>query len=281
MTDAFVSVEQPRSAFGVLQRRVTIAIVGLLVVLAGLSWWNTVGNARDMSAMVQGIAQVGRDMPFDMSAGLFISMWVAMMVAMMFPTIAPIVLLHRSVVRRRGEGITPTVAFVGGYLVVWSLIGIVPLAALVGFRHIANESVWVARAGGGVLAIAGLYQYTRWKLACLSACRSPLSFLMTHDFGSGAGGAFRVGLSHGAYCLGCCWALMAVLFVVGLMNLAWMAGIAIVFLAEKNWRRGVGLTYIVGAAVALLGVAVIAHPALLTSISHSAASSGGGMMMGR
>ena len=106
MTDAFVSVEQPRSAFGVLQRRVTIAIVGLLVVLAGLSWWNTVGNARDMSAMVQGIAQVGRDMPFDMSAGLFISMWVAMMVAMMFPTIAPIVLLHRSVVRRRGERIT-------------------------------------------------------------------------------------------------------------------------------------------------------------------------------
>ena len=145
-----------------------------------------------------------------------------------------------------------------------------------------QATAWRATTSeSGVLVIAGLYQYTRWKLACLSACRSPLSFLMTHDFGSGAGGAFRVGLSHGAYCLGCCWALMAVLFVVGLMNLAWMAGIAIVFLAEKNWRRGVGLTYIVGAAVALLGVAVIAHPALLTSISHSAASSGGGMMMGR
>src|SRR5258706_15889484 len=147
MTDASITVERPRSAFGVLQRRVTIAIVGLLALLAGLSWWHTAGRAHDMSGMVQGLAQAGRDMPFDMSAGLFLSMWVAMMVAMMFPTIAPIVLLHRSVVLRRGEGAAPTVAFVAGYLIVWSLIGLVPLAALVGFRHIAHTSTWVARAG--------------------------------------------------------------------------------------------------------------------------------------
>jgi predicted metal-binding membrane protein len=274
-----IAQDTPRSAFGVLQRRVTLAIVGVLVVLAALSWWRTVGNARDMSAMVQGIAQVGRDMPFDMSAGLFMAMWIAMMVAMMFPTIAPIVLLHRSVVRRRGEGSLPTVAFGGGYLVVWSLIGLVPLGVLIGFRHIAGESEWVARAGGGVLVLAGLYQFTGWKATCLKACRSPLSFLMTHDFGSGARGAFRVGVSHGLYCLGCCWALMAVLFVVGLMNLAWMAGIAVVFLAEKNWRRGVGLTYVVGVAVALLGVAVLVHPAWLTTVSHTAASTGS-MQMG-
>ncbi|MFN2615269.1 MAG: DUF2182 domain-containing protein, partial [Actinomycetota bacterium] len=215
MTDAAIAIEQPRSAFGVLQRRVTIGVVGVLVVLAGVSWWHTVGNARDSVGMVQGLAQVGRDMPFDMSAGLFLSMWVAMMVAMMFPTIAPIVLLHRSVVRRRGEGALPTLAFVAGYLVVWSVIGLVPLAALVGFRHVSHASDWVARTGGGVLLLAGLYQYTSWKTACLKACRSPLSFLMTHDFGRGSNRAFRVGVSHGAYCLGCCWALMAVLFVVG------------------------------------------------------------------
>jgi predicted metal-binding membrane protein len=279
MTDASIHVDTPRSAFSVLQRRVTIAIVGLLVVLAGLSWWNTTGNVRDMSGMVQGIAQVGRDMPFDMSAGLFLGMWVAMMVGMMFPTIAPIVLLHRSVVLRRGEGPVPTVAFTGGYLVVWSLIGLIPLAALVGFRHISNESAWVARAGGGVLVIAGLYQFTNWKATCLKACRSPLSFLMTHDFGSGARRAFKVGVSHGLYCLGCCWALMAVLFVVGLMNLAWMVGIAVVFLAEKNWRRGVGLTYIVGAAIAILGIAVIVHPALLTTVAHTTTNTGGSMGM--
>jgi predicted metal-binding membrane protein len=161
---------------------------------------------------------------------------------------------------------------------VWSVIGLIPLAALVGFRHVANESAWVARAGGGVLVIAGLYQFTPWKSVCLKACRTPLSFLMTHDFGSGPGGALRVGVSHGLYCLGCCWALMAVLFVVGLVNLAWMAGIAVVFLAEKNWRHGVGLTQIVGVGVVVLGLIVIAHPALLTTVAHTTSNPGTMMM---
>ena len=263
------TIEQgtPRSAFGILTRRTTIAFVSVLVLLAALSWWQTVGQSRDMMGMVAGLGQVGRDMPFDMSAGLFMSMWVVMMVAMMFPTIAPIVLLHRSVVRRRGEGFVPTGAFVGGYLLVWATIGLIPLGLLIAFRHYSHESAWVYRAAGGVLLVAGLYQYTRWKLACLKACRSPLSFLMTHDFGTGPRGAFRVGVSHGLYCLGCCWALMAVLFVVGLMNLAWMAVIAVVFLAEKNWKHGVGLTYLVGAGVTVLGLAVLAHPALLSTVS--------------
>jgi predicted metal-binding membrane protein len=260
--------DTPRSAFGVLTRRATFLFVSLLLLLAAVSWWQTVGRARgDMAMMVQGIAQVGRDMPFDMSVAIFLSMWVVMMVAMMFPTIAPIVLLHRSVVQRRHEGAGPTVAFVGGYIFVWAVIGLIPLGLLIAFRHVTDQSGWVLRAGGGVLILAGLYQYTRWKFACLKACRSPLSFLMTHDFGSGARGAFKVGVSHGLYCLGCCWALMAVLFVVGLMNLAWMAGIAVVFIAEKNWRRGVTLTYVVGAAVTLLGLAVLAHPTLLTTVS--------------
>jgi predicted metal-binding membrane protein len=263
-----VAVEhQPRLAFTVLQRRFTLGIVGVLVALAGLSWWQTVGNARDMSMMVQGFAQVGDQMPFDMSAGLFLSMWVAMMVAMMFPTIAPIVLLHRSVIQRRGAGPAPTIAFVGGYIVIWALIGLVPLAVLIAFREFAESASWVPRAGGVVLIVAGLYQYTRWKLVCLKACRSPLSFLMTHDFGTGLRGAFRVGASHGLYCLGCCWALMAVLFVVGLMNLAWMAAIAIVFLAEKNWRRGVALVYGIGGAVTALGIAIVLHPAWLSQVA--------------
>ena len=279
MTDGVITDERPRSAYGALQRRATVMIVGVLLALAGLAWWITVGQARSMSSMVQGLAQVGRSMPFDMSLGLFLTMWVAMMVAMMFPTIAPIVLLHRSVIRRRGDGAAATVAFVGGYLVVWTLIGLVPLMALIGFRSIADGSAWVARAGGGVLIIAGLYQYSTWKTACLKACRSPLSFLMTHDFGSGARGAFRTGVSHGFYCLGCCWALMAVLFVVGLMNLIWMAGIAIVFLAEKNWRNGVAMTYIVGAAVTILGLAIVIHPAWLSSVAHVTQIGGSTMSM--
>jgi predicted metal-binding membrane protein len=208
---------------------------------------------------------------------VFLAMWTTMMVAMMFPTVAPIVLLHRLVVRRRGQGLLPTVAFGGGYLLVWAATGVVPLAALVAFRHVAHDTMWVARAGGAVLVLAGAYQFTRWKEACLRACRTPLTFLATHDFGSGLRGAVRAGVSHGLYCLGCCWALMAVLFVVGLMNLAWMAVIAVVFLAEKNWRYGVGLTKVVGVAVVAFGVAVAVHPTILGSVMPM--QQGGSMTM--
>ena len=262
------SADTPRSAYGVLERRATLTTVAILLALAGLAWWSTLGRARDMSSMVQGFAHVGTTMPFDMSAFVFMSMWTTMMVAMMFPTIAPIVLLHRMVVRRRGEGILPTVAFGSGYLVVWAAIGVLPLAALIGFRHVTQDSTWAGRAGGATLVLAGLYQFTPWKQTCQRACRSPLTFLATHNFGSGSIGALRAGLSHGRYCLGCCWALMTVLFVVGLMNLAWMAAIAVVFLAEKNWRHGVGLTKLIGTAVAGFGIAVLVHPSLLDSLSH-------------
>ena len=255
--------DTPRRAYSVLERRATLTTVGVLVVLAALAWWSTIGEVRGMDAMVAGIAHAGRAMPFDMGAPVFLAMWTTMMVAMMFPTVAPIVLLHRMVVRRRGEGIGPTVAFGSGYLVVWAAVGLVPLVVLLGFRHVVHESMWIDRMGGAVLVLAGSYQFTHWKEACLKACRTPLTFMMTHDFGAGALGALRVGASHGLYCLGCCWALMAVLFVVGLMNLVWMAAIAVVFLAEKNWRRGVGLTKVVGIALIAFGIAVLVNPALL------------------
>ena len=259
--------DTPRLAYSALERRATVTTVGILIALAAVAWWSTLDNSRDMSSMVQGFAQVGTAMPFDMSAGLFMGMWITMMVAMMFPTIAPVVLLHRMVVRKRGEGLLPTAAFAGGYLVIWSLVGLLPLALLVGFRHVSDGSTWVLRVGGVVLVLAGGYQFTRWKDTCVRACRSPLTFLATHNFGTGKRGAFRAGASHGLYCLGCCWALMAVLFVVGLMNLAWMAGIAAIFLAEKNWRHGIGLTKVVGVAVLAFGIGVLAHPALLGSVT--------------
>ena len=270
--------DTPRSAHRVLERRVTLTTVAILLALAGLAWWSTLGNARDMSSMVQGFAHVGTAMPFDMSALVFMSMWTTMMVAMMFPTIAPIVLLHRMVVRRRGEGVLPTVAFGAGYLVIWTAVGVLPLAALIGFRQVTHDLVWVGRVGGATLVLAGMYQFTRWKEICQRACRTPLTFLATHNFGTGPIGALRAGLSHGLYCLGCCWALMTVLFVVGLMNLAWMAAIAVVFLAEKNWRHGVGLTKLVGTAVAGFGIAVLIHPSLLDSVTHL--NTGAAMMTG-
>jgi predicted metal-binding membrane protein len=222
-----------------------------------------------MTDMVQGLAQVGPGAKFDMAAPVFLAMWVTMMVAMMVPTIAPIVLLHRLVMRRRGAGPAATGVFVGGYLVVWAVLGAVPLTVLLASRHVTFTDTTVARMCGGVLIVAGAYQFTRWKLTCLRACRTPLTFLSTHDFGTGRLGTARAGAVHGAYCLGCCWALMAVLFAVGLMNLAWMAALAIVFLAEKNSTYGVALTKAAGSIVLLLGVAISVHPTLLASVTTS------------
>jgi predicted metal-binding membrane protein len=121
----------------------------------------------------------------------------------------------------------------------------------------------VAPVAGIVLVVAGIYQFTPWKGACLKTCRTPLTFIMTHDFGSGSRGAVQAGASHGAWCLGCCWALMSVLVVVGLMNLVWMAGLALIFLLEKNWRHGVAVSRIAGTGVALLGAAVLVQPSVL------------------
>jgi predicted metal-binding membrane protein len=272
--------DTPRDTLSIFSARITILTIGWLVGLAGVAWWSTVRQANSMSDMVSGLGQVGARAPNDMTVPVFLGMWVAMMVAMMFPTIAPFVLAHRMVVKKRGGGEFPTVAFVGGYLAVWSLIGMVPLIAFLAFRDVSAEAAdsrWLPTLAGVILVVAGGYQFTRWKAVCLKHCRTPLSFLMTHDFGGGAPSAFKAGLNHGAYCLGCCWALMAVLVVVGLMNLVWMAAIAIVFLLEKNWKHGVALTKIVGAGLIGLGLAVIVSPGILPNIAGAAGDAGGTM----
>jgi predicted metal-binding membrane protein len=257
-----------------LERRVTIGTVVGLVGLAGVAWALTIQQALGMADMVTGLAQVGSRMPNPMTAPVFLLMWLTMMAAMMFPTIAPMVLAHRLVVQHRGEGRVPSVAFVLGYLVVWTAIGLVPLAIFLAFRDLPEDAplmAWLPRISGLVLLGAGLYQFTPWKRACLRACRTPLSFIMTQDFGSGTPGAFKAGVAHGAYCLGCCWALMAVLVVVGLMNLVWMAAIALVFLVEKNWRHGVLVNRVVGAAIMLPGCAVLVAPDVLGVVTGTSA----------
>lgn len=269
MTMASDDADTPRSAYSVLERRATIVIAGVLLLLGAVAWSLTVQRAEGMAGMVQGFAQIGGEAAFDMAAPVFLTMWVTMMVAMMFPTVAPIVLLHRLVVRRRGGGAAPTVLFVGGYLLVWAMIGVVPLAVLFAARSVTVDAPVIHRVSGAVLVLAGGYQFTRWKQLCLRTCRTPLTFLATHDFGVGLRGAVRAGVTHGAYCLGCCWALMAVLFTVGLMNLAWMAALSVVFLAEKNWRHGTALINVVGTACIAIGLGVIVHPALLSALTDT------------
>jgi len=177
---------------------------------------------------------------------------------MMFPSAAPITLAFASVSRSRGEGVFPTAAFIAGYLAVWTAAGLVPLLILQGMNALWMSSPWwLVRAGGLVIILAGVYQFTPLKDVCLRACRSPMGFVMTHDFGGGMQSASRAGAAHGVYCLGCCWALMAVLAVLGLMNIAWMAAIAAVFFVEKNVRFGDLLPKAVGVACVAGGLAVL------------------------
>jgi predicted metal-binding membrane protein len=239
-----------------LPRPVATAIIAALLGCAAAAWLVASQQAASMAGM-GGMAMLG--------PGLFLVTWVVMMVAMMFPAVAPIVLTHAGIVRSRGGGTMPTVAFVSGYLVVWTAAGLVPLGIiqLLESSFAAPVNVWLPRLGGAVVIVAGVYQLTPLKNACLRACRSPLSFILTHDFGGGSSAAARAGVSHGLYCLGCCWALMAVLAVLGLMNLAWMAVFAVVFFLEKNWRYGVMLSRVTAAACLVLGTALMVRPDIL------------------
>ena len=223
---------------------------GFGVLFAGLAAgaWLTLSLQASSLQMAMGI-----------TAGVYLLSWVTMLVAMMLPATAPLALAYGRVVRSRGGGQFSALPFTVGYLMLWTLSGIVPFAVFAGSRGL------VAGMGGtplgtaavaAVLAAAGLYQLSPLKGVCLRACRSPLGFLATHDFDRGPLGGVLAGIEHGAYCLGCCWALMTLLTVVGLMNLAWMAVLAILILAEKNWRHGAELAKAAGAGM-LLGAIVM------------------------
>jgi predicted metal-binding membrane protein len=237
-----------------LPKPLAAAIVAVLLVCAAVAWLITISQASAMG--MGGIAMMG--------ASLFLITWVVMMVAMMFPSVAPMTLAFASVTRSRGEGILPTGGFVLGYLLVWTAAGVVPLGVLQVVHQVwMTPPQWLPRFGGAVIILAGIYQFTPLKDTCLRACRTPLGFVLSHDFGGGPISAVRAGASHGLYCLGCCWALMAVLAVLGLMNIAWMAAFAAVFFIEKNLRRGELLPRMIGAASILGGMAIVAWPALL------------------
>jgi predicted metal-binding membrane protein len=252
-----------------VERRIAWATFGLLLFWAALAWALTVRSATAMTDMLMGLGQIGIRMPMPVGASLFGGMWLTMMVAMMFPTMGPMVIAHRMVTRKRGDNWTSTLTFIAGYLVVWTAAGILPFAAVVAFAKLpaGPAAPWIAPLAGATLIAAGLYQFTPLKTICLRACRTPIGFILSHDFRTGVPGAFGAGLMHGAFCLGCCWALMAILVVVGVMNLVWMIALSAVFFLEKNWRDGIVFSRIVGIGVAIIGVAVALRPDLLPALS--------------
>jgi predicted metal-binding membrane protein len=196
----------------------------------------------------------------------FFLAWVVMMAAMMFPAAAPMLLLFRTVStqrRARGNAFVPTWVFAAGYLLVWAVIGaatwmLVQLGSELASRlGAAERATWGPLALGAVLIVAGLYQLTPLKRVCLDHCRTPLGFVTRH-WRDGYRGALQMGVIHGLYCLGCCWALFAVLVAAGVMSLAWMLLMTLVIFAEKVLPLGPRASQVVGVAFLVLGIAVAA-----------------------
>ena len=190
-------------------------------------------------------------------------MWAVMMVAMMTPSAAPMILMFATVNRRRRgqQGpFVPTTVFLLGYLLVWGGFSVVATLAQWGLHTAALLSPMMVSTspmlGGLLLLAAGIFQWTPLKSTCLTQCRSPLGFLMT-EWREGAWGALLMGLRHGCYCVGCCWVLMALLFVAGVMNLLWVAAMAAFVLVEKVLPRGELVGRVVGGMLMLAGLVLL------------------------
>jgi predicted metal-binding membrane protein len=190
-------------------------------------------------------------------------MWAVMMVAMMTPSAAPMILTFTTIYRRRRaqEGpFVPTMVFLVGYLLVWGSFSALATLAQWGLHTAALLSPMLVGTspivGGLLLMAAGIFQWTPLKSTCLTQCRSPLGFL-TSEWPEGARGAFLMGLRHGSYCVGCCWVLMALLFVAGVMNLLWVAAIAAFVLVEKVLPRGELVGRVAGGVLTLAGLVLL------------------------
>ncbi len=246
-------------SYSAVMKRDRRLILGAMVVLAALAWGYTVYLGLQQISLAEAMA-----MPAMMawSAADFVFMlvmWAVMMFAMMLPSVTPTVLLFDRVRGKRVETGRPhasTAAFVSGYLLAW-----------VGFSLLATLANWGLHSGGAMISMmgkvapvtggllliaAGVFQWTPLKNACLDHCRSPMSFLM-HHWREGTRGAAVMGLHHGVYCLGCCWMLMVLLFVLGVMNLPWVAVLTIVVLAEKTLPRGEVLSRVLGLVLIIWG----------------------------
>lgn len=250
------------SAGLVFPRPRTLLIGACLLGLTALSWAYLLYLASDMAAMpaMNPAMEMGPQMhAWSLAdAGYAFAMWSVMMVGMMLPGASPVILL---VARLEGGSLPRTLVFGLGYVVAWAGFSALATAlqgSLQAVRLLGDAGLTQAALGGSVLIGAGLYQWSSAKERCLEHCRSPLGFLMAR-WRPGFVGAWRLGLSHGLYCIGCCWMLMLLLFVGGVMNLLWAAGLAVFVLLEKllpggNWlARGTGAVLVAWGVTMLIG----------------------------
>jgi predicted metal-binding membrane protein len=247
-------------------RRSSLVLIGALLGIAAVAW------ALTRSRMLGMDAGPGTD-PGTLS--FYVGTWVVMMIAMMFPSIAPMVLTFEFVQRRRRERaavqrVVSVWVFVAGYVIVWTVFGLLAYGAYKGVRSLDIHALAWHRGGrylaGGVLVAAAAYQLTPAKDACLRRCRGPLDFLMT-EWREGSLGALRMGFVHGAWCVGCCWALMASLFALGVMSIPWMILLAAMIAIEKLLPWKALANRIVAATLVVLGLWVVLAPDSLPGLT--------------
>ena len=250
--------------------RLLTPLASLLLAVAAAAWVGVVVLARDMGSM-PGTMGLG--------VGSFIAVWALMMAAMMLPSTIPTVALYGSLGRDRRR--LSSLLFVAGYLVVWTVVGLFAFVVAAAGGRVANGVLAWDRAGrwaaGATLLVAAAYELTPLKDSCLDKCRSPLGLLLG-SWRPGAVGGFRLGLSSGAWCTGCCWALMVSLFALGAMSIGWTAFVAGLVALEKllPWRRtATGATTVL---LATLGVLLLVAPGLVPGLS---VPGGAPMPMGR
>ena len=239
--------------------RSRLGLVALLFALAAIGWWWTVDQMRGMdNGPWTGLG----------TFGWFFSVWVVMMAAMMFPSVAPTVALYSRMTRQRSP-LAPLL-FASGYLLTWAAAGVLAFAIGGAVNSISGDLLTWERAGrwaaGVSLVVAAAYELTPLKDVCLAKCRSPLGFLLG-SWRDGWSGALQMGAKNGAWCVGCCWALMTSLFALGVMSVVWMALVAGLIAVEKTvpWR-GIA-TYATAAVLLALGVLMLTAPAAIPSLT--------------
>lgn len=245
-----------------LLKRDRALVLGALAVVAALAWLYLIDMARMMPVgeSMAGMRAVSWDLDYFI---MMFVMWAIMMTGMMIPSAAPVILLHAAIQRRRegGRPYLATALFVLGYLVAWTGFSLAAVllqwglseAALLSPAMVSTSSL----LAGAVFLAAGLYQWTPLKDVCLKHCRSPVHFLVRRH-SSGRFAPLRMGIEHGAYCVGCCWVLMLLLFALGVMNLIWVAAIAIFVLVEKVLPRGIAVGRLSGGLMIASGALLIA-----------------------
>ena len=245
--------------------RPRLGLIALLFSLAAVGWWWT---AREMQGMDGGPwTELG-------TAAWFLGVWVVMMAAMMFPSVAPTVALYSKLRHTRALG--APLLFTAGYLLVWSAVGLVAyMLARIGAQLFGDVLAW-DRAGrwvaGTTLLVAAVYELTPLKDVCLGKCRSPLGFLLG-SWKEGLSGATQMGARHGAWCVGCCWALMASLLALGLMSVVWMALVAGLIAFEKLIPSRRAATYGTAAVLLVLGVLMLVTPDVIPGLTIPGAGS--------